>query len=611
MNVHILKDPLIKLPHRLLLMFLLVASCFTACRQTEEQVKKGAFIYVEDGKLYHPDGREVAMWGVNLQPCLSWEYESLFALAGVPLDAAHLKKATDMALDEVQKMNCDVIRCHLTPSDFTDDKGALVETIYLDLLDYMVAEAAHRNMFVNLSLINIMSFDLPYEDPWAFTHPTVENSFLVDVDRKSFLFDKAIVEASKNFTSELLERTNPYLNTKYKDTPAIATLEVINEPLYFSYEEIKQEPYYSDYSAWLEEHELSDSEENYSVYRQQLVLNYINDFYDVIRATGDVHPVVWNCNWHRMISRHRDVFRAIAASKVEVVSFCNYQGQHIPKRPYTLNPMDLTGYDFSEPLKKAYTETDWYGWVMTPEFMKKARMVYEFEIFYNQSGYLYPAQADLFRALGVQMATMWHYSMPGYAHLRNGSHMLSLTCTPRKAASFAVAGEVFRSLPMFHAYDTASTTEKLTEEIMYSYEQNLSIYSSADSYMYSGEVSPANKPGPVSGVRRILGYESSPLVSYAGSGIYTLEISGDEIRISIEPDAVRIKPLWGKDFLAGPVTRLDYRVNHTMELHLDGWEARGCELFRAQGDQWMEQEFEDESRLAFIAGPGNYLIRKN
>jgi len=572
--------------------------------------KGGEFIYVENGRLYHPDGKEVALWGVNLQPCLSWEYESLFALAGVPLDADTLKKATDDAFDEIQKMNCDVIRCHLTPSDYTDDKGNLVETVYLDLLDYMVAEASRRGILVSLSFLNTMSFDLPNPDPWSVTFPTVENSFLVGVDRPSILFDEVVIGATKTYITQLLNRENPYSKLAYKNDPTIAVWEVMNEPTYYSYEKFRETPYLVDFSEWLKDQGKEDSETSYHAYRAERVLEYINSMYDVIRETGSVQPVVWNCNWHRMITRHRDVFQAIAESKVEVVSFCNYQGQHIPKHPYTLNPMDLTGYDFSEPLRKAYTEEDWYGWALTPAFMKKAKVVYEFEIFYNQSGYLYPAQADLFRALGVQMATMWHYSMPGYAHLRNGSHMLSLTCTPRKAASFAVAGEVFRSLPLYHEYDTSSTTEKVTGHFMYSFKKDLSIFSSPETYMHSGEVPAGERPLPVPGVRRITGYESSPLVGYRGTGVYNIDLSDNEIHVSIEPDAIRVKPLWGKDFLTGPVTRLDDFTPHTMTLNLEGWRPEDCMLYRVEGEQKSRVDFAEGGSLTFTAIPGEYTITR-
>ena len=45
-----------------------------------------------------------------------------------------------------------------------------------------------------------------------------------------------------------------------------------------------------------------------------------------------------------------------------------------------------------------------------PEYAGKAKTVYEFETFFNQSAYFYPIQAQYFRALGVQCASMWTYS---------------------------------------------------------------------------------------------------------------------------------------------------------------------------------------------------------
>ncbi len=574
-------------------------------------VNENKFIYAKNGRLYFPDGNELALWGVNLQPCLSWEYNSLFKLVGVPLNADTLKKATDEALDEIQKMNCDLIRCHLTPTDFTDDQGNLVETIYLDLLDYMIAEAAKRGMYSYITFLNpSMSYDIDVEDPKANVPSFVENSFLKGTDRKQLITDQELKAKSKNFIQQLLNRENPYLGRSYKNSPSIAVWEIINEPLYYSYDEIKASEYFPAYAEWLTENGVTDKDNNYKDYRYALVLNYINEMYDAIRETGAVQPVVWNCNWHRMIRNKEEVFDAIAASKVEVVSFCNYPGQGIPKKPYTKNPIDLSRYDFSSFLKDSYEQEDWYRWALRPDFMKKAKVVYEFEIFYNQSGYLYPAQADFFRAMGVQMASMWHYSMPRYAPYRNGSHHLSLTSTPKKAAAYAIAGEVFRSLPIYHEYDTETTTEKVADNFMYSYEKDLSIFSSEQMYSYSGDVSPDDFPQPVKGVDHILGLGSSPVVSYDGTGIYSVHISDNSISIELEPNTEQLKPLWGKDFLVSLVTKLDYSTAHNFTLNIDAWDVDQCDLFRIVGEDKIKAEFAGNGKFSFDAVPGRYEVSR-
>ncbi len=589
---------------------ILLSTLITSCGN--KKISENKFIYVEKGRLYFPDGKELALWGVNLQPNLSWEYNSLFKLIGVPLDADSLKRATDDALDELQKMDCDLLRCHMVPSDIADSAGNLVETIYLDMLDFMVAEAAKRGMYTYLTFLNPgMGFDIDVDEPKDHTPDFVKHSFAGMIDQRLLIEDEEMVEKSKNYIQQLLNRINPYLQTAYKNEPSIAVWEIINEPGYYSYNQIQKTPFYDVYKAWVSEHGLEDTKESYAEYRHDQVLHYINEMYDAIRETGAVQPIAWNCNWNGMIKGNEDVFEAIGASKVEVVSFCNYPGQSVCKRPYTKNPVDLSRYDFSSFLKDSYVQEDWYGWALRPDFMKKAKTAYEFETFYNQSGYLYPAQADFFRAMGVQMACMWHYSMPRYAPYRNGSHLLSLTSTPHKAASYAIAGQVFRSLPLYHDYDTISPTEEVAENYMYSYKKDLSLYSSQNKYFYSGDVSPDELPLPNQGIQKILGYGSSPLVNYTGTGIYTMHISEKSITLDIEPNIIQLKELWGKDFLVSLVTKLDYTTANRFKLNLEGWNENNCKVVRmVEGNEELIA-FTGEGDLSFSAIPGKYKISRN
>ncbi|NLR93965.1 glycoside hydrolase 5 family protein [Flammeovirga agarivorans] len=577
----------------------------------QEEGKSNEFIYAKDGRLFFPNGEEVALWGVNLQPALSWEYNSLFKLVGAPMDSDTLKLATDLSLDEIEKMDCDLVRVHLTPSDFTNDKGELVETFYLDQLDYMVAEAAKRGMYVYITFLNSnMGFDINVEDPHAHTPTFVENSYLKGKTRKELLLNKELIEKSKVYLKALLDRKNPYTSKSYKETSAIAVWEIVNEPIYYSYKEIKETPYFSQYTTWLTEQKLKDNKENYFKFRHDKVLNYIDGMYDVIRETGAVQPVVWNCNWHRMITKHKDVFDAVAESKVEVVSFCNYPGQSVCKKPYTKNPEDLSNYDFTSFFTDAYQQDDWYNWALTPKFMKKAKVAYEFEIFYNQSGYLYPAQAAFFRAMGVQMATMWHYSMPRYAPYRNGSHHLSLTCTPHKAASYAVAGEVFRSMPLYHKYDVKKAVENTTDHFMYSFKKDLSIYSDKDNYFYSGDVAQNVDPQPSKDVKHVLGYGSSEVVKYEGKGVYRLDIADQEINLYIAPNAFELKPLWGKDWLVGLVTDLDTKSSHPMTIQLDKWNADNSKVVKIENGKEQKVKLTSKNGISFDATPGNYKVMK-
>ncbi|MFR6635497.1 MAG: hypothetical protein ACLUQ6_13115 [Alistipes onderdonkii] len=134
------------------------------------------------------------------------------------------------------------------------------------------------------------------------------------------------------------------------------------------------------------------------------------------------------------------------ASKAEAVACCNYPGQDLVPQNYWSNPKDLTSPGLFGLVQPVFRRREWLRVDDAPRIRRaRQKTVYEFETFFNQSAYLYPIQAQYFRALGVRCASMWTYTMQEYAPYHCGSHFLSLTCTPKKAASFIVAGEIYKS----------------------------------------------------------------------------------------------------------------------------------------------------------------------
>lgn len=576
------------------------------------------FVYVENGRLCYPDGREVALWGVNLQPCISWE-RGMLKNAGVKKDPEVYKKMVDGALDELEIMRCKVLRCHLTPADFTDEKGNLVETIYLDMLDYMIAEAPKHGMFTYITFLNHMRQG---EVPESFMFEVVRKSRIrgEETERSdtwlyrqaNLMFEEESLKCAKNYIRQMLTRTNPYNGLKYFEDPTNILWEVMNEPRYMDYEQMKAAAYHHQkYREWLSDHHLKDENgKHYARYRKERVLDYLNEMHDFIRSAGAQQPVSWGCNWHKMIVGREDVFAAIAESKMEAVSFCNYPGQDEAQKNaggdnYWDSSLDLTRHDYSDWFRKCYTNREWYGWMLEPRFSQKAKLVYEFETFYNQSAYLYPVQAEFLRAVGVQVATMWHYSFSEYAQYRSGSHVLNLNTTPRKAASFAVASGIFEETPLLQAYNLDSPAEKVTVDRMYSYEKDLSIFSSDNAYFYSGAVSDREVPKPRTGVKEIVGQGSSPIVDYGGNGVYSIDISDTLVGIFIAPDYKWIKPPWQRG--EGLVTRLYDSVTHSFELKIEGLPVSRCELYRIEDGEKILGQLKDK-KLLFDAQPGRYVI---
>lgn len=554
------------------------------------------FVYVENARFYTPDGKELALWGVNYQSSLSWEFGRL-KNHGVEETIESLNKSTDLNLAELAQMGVGIVRCHLTPADFTDENGNIVESPYIANLDYLVSKAAEMGIYVHIAFINHMGGGY------------IQNSMLQKRDRREWIHDAALVEKCKNYISQLINRENIYNGIMYKDEPGIAMWEIINEPSVYSYEAIKTTSYYVDFKKWIEPKGLGDNFTSYTTYRMILVRDYINSMYDLIRSNGDVHPVVWSLNWHRYRNGNIDLFDAATSSKVEAVAFCNYPGQDNVGENYGRNPKDLTNIDFAPWFAEQYRELNGYRWALTPDFINKAKVVYEFETFFNQSNYLYPIQALFFRSLGVQNATMWTYTPTEVAPYVGGSHYLNLLTTPAKVASFMIANEIFKSTPLYTEFDLQSINEQIGSNYAISKSRDISIFSDNNKLIYTRDITNWRPLEINPQVKTIIGRESSPLVSYNGSGLYFITVKDKELSIIVNPNSTwKSNPAFVNLFNNTLNTDLDHSAN-SMSIYLEGWEKGGT-LYKinSKGDRKRVKKLSSLFDLSLT--PGRYVVVK-
>lgn len=513
-----------------------------------------------DGVLRFEDGSEVTLWGNNFQPNLYWEYKFRMEHLGLPMTLETMQALCDDGFRDLEKTGCDLVRCHLTPADFTDADGNLVDTLWLDMLGYMVSKARENGVYVYLTFLNQMEYVY------------VADSFVPTYTREQWIFDPGCVEKTRNMVRQLLEWTNPYNGIRLKDDAAIAVWEPINEPEYLTYAQMKADPVQRGlFSQWLEQREAPFNEVSFSRYRAAVVRGYIDGMHALLREAGARQPVVWNCNWPRMIDGRRDVFDAIAASKADAVAFCLYPGQDDVAEPFIENPADTSGNNYLPFLQHCHDDYLHLGWLRDPKFAGKAKVVYEFETMYNEkSSYLHPAMAKLFRALGVQMATMWTHCFNAYSAHMGCAHNLNLRTTPRKAAGYIIAGELFRRLPRGFAFRTASPAHDRCDGFALSYEHDLSLASFGDAFLHSGDTAwcPVELP---EAPRRIVGYGSSPFVSYAGRGLYFIDVGEDEARIELYPHARFLREAWRWHADGGLVIELDETTAMPFELRLPGY----------------------------------------
>jgi hypothetical protein len=205
---------------------------------------------------------------------------------------------------------------------------------------------------------------------------------------------------------------------------------------------------------------------------------------------------------------------------------------------------------------------------------------------------------------------MWLYGLTPAAAYLGGSHYLNLYCTPRKAVSFRIAAEVFRSTPRYTPYPAASTEEIVTPTWAVSFGRDLSLWSGLGAVLHSGPLEWAPmplEPNP----RQLVGYGSSPLLAYEGTGAYFVDIAADRIDLTILPDAVFVRPPWQKQ-TQKPwelTCALDPKARHPLTLRLPGWPA-GSALVRRLDPGGEAELSVSAPDLSFEAGPGTYRLER-
>lgn len=531
----------------------------------------------KDGLLFFENGDEVQLWGHNFQSNLYWEYGFRMKHLGIPLDSETLKEMCDNGMESMKAMKSDLIRCHLTPSDFTDAEGNLSDNLWLDLFGYLISKARENNIYVAVSFLNHMDFTL------------IEDSFIAQYSREEWIFDPIAVKKSQNYIQQLINTVNPYTGIPYKEDLSIATWEIINEPEYMNWDKMEGNPVQKSlFENWAIENRAPYNDCYYENYQYEVVLDYLNGMAALLKAQGATQPVIWNCNWPRMIVGKERIFDAISDSNVDAISFCVYPGQDEVAVPFVENPEDMSKKNFLPFLKKCFEDYYYLGWIKSKRFEKKAKVVYEFETMYAaENAHLYPAMATLFRSLGVQMATVWTHTFDCYAEYQGGSHILNLKTTPQKAVAYILANFAFKATERFSSFDFSASDLNTFEGGCLSIEKNVCAGYYEGLYLNSGNTEEIDELH-LGFIHEIIGFGSSQYVQYNGTGIYQIVISDNQLKVLIYPDSSFLKNPWEWNKSKDPVVLLDSDSSHFMEISLPGFES-----------------------IEFQAKPGNHSITLN
>lgn len=557
---------------------------------------------VKDGVLYFEDGREVCLWGINYYPAHSNNYVNLKELG---LDH---KKVMDEDFEHFAKMGIDVIRVHLFDREISDKEGRLLDNEHLDLTDYLISKCHQYGIYFVITPIawwNSMALTKKIEDDYAFWWMDNEQplGFSNYYSKEALLWNDDAIKAQEIFLHGIAAHKNRYTGKTYGEDPTACIWEIINEPCYRTYREMKKGRkrskggdfqwaderenllFKNKYLAWLGEKNLPDSEESYFSFRYSFVKDYIDRMAQVIRDAGVKQPIAY-CLDPDFFADHKnpdDIMEAVADSKVEVMTLAKYFGSG------SLKPLEQMSADQALNFKN---------------LRNKARIVYEFGDSNNLNSAVYPAVARLFRSRGVQIATMFQYDPRPIAEYNTGwcSFYLNYLYTPQKAVSFMIAREVFHKIARGSLPACGDDIQEF-DQFAVSFKDNISVMRSETEFMHSNTL-PGVKLGlagdrPGRSLKRIIGYGKSALIDYDGAGLYRVEILDDMLKVEILPDAQMLSDPWHADPLlafpnrymdirkTAPVAKLE-RKHHTLRINLPGWQK--AKVWRIDKDKRLPVE---------------------
>jgi len=505
--------------------------------------------YVDGAGILRWEGtdREVCLFGVNYYAPCSVDYVNIERIGG-----SH-EQAIDEDLHHLARMGVDVIRLHVFDREISDAQGNLTPNRHLELLDYLIARAAEHDMRVLLTPI-----------AWWWTPVPGTTGFSNLYTKGEMVTNPTAIEAQRTYLSQFMGHVNPLRELAYGQDPTIVAVELINEPVY--------DPGTTD---------------------EQVVL-YVNDLADAVRETGAKQPILYNV-WQ---------------GREAIASQASIDGCTFGWYPTNLCAGHSQRGNFLPAVQQHPQLSD-------PALVGRARVVYEYDAADVPGGYLYAPMARAFRTGGVQIAAQFQYDPLATAAYNSdwGTHYLSLPYAPRRAVGFTIAGEVFRRTALFAKREgtgdggAAGDDETGYDDVTVSYETDTVVLNTPDTFMSSGDTETTTREPK--DLTRIVGYGSSPLVKYQGTGAYFLDrVEPSLWRLEVYPDAVWVRDPFspGDPYLpierAKPVARIFWR-DRPMTLALPGLDE-GFAVQQAGGDRDGDIPVDGAT---FVCRPGVYLVR--
>ena len=172
---------------------------------------KAGFIRAAGGHLVDGSGARFRIWGVNITA-----RATLPSKETAPLLAAHLAR---------HGINC--VRLHfldkLAPNGLIDanrEDTQRLDPAQLDTLDFFIAKLKERGIYTDLNL-NVGRIYKPGDG--------VPDCELLGFAKAITYFNPRLIELQKQYARQLLTHRNAYTGQEYRNEPAVALVELVNE----------------------------------------------------------------------------------------------------------------------------------------------------------------------------------------------------------------------------------------------------------------------------------------------------------------------------------------------------------------------------------------------
>src|SRR5882724_156703 len=166
---------------------------------------------------------EVRLYGANYCIMSGSDYR----MAG--LVSNDRKAMIDEDLAQFARMGWTALRlCSWGDWENADKAGNLIVNEHVELLDYVIARARARGIYILLTPIH--TYDPAFAD--QINKPSANSGFSRYFPREEMGTNPKSIAAQVNYIKQLLNHVNRYTGAALKDEPAILFVEMINEPVH-------------------------------------------------------------------------------------------------------------------------------------------------------------------------------------------------------------------------------------------------------------------------------------------------------------------------------------------------------------------------------------------